>query len=176
MPKKTVFLKCCPHFFPLPLTLAILKSKQKWEPLSPVSAGLHVSSRNYQTMWTHQVFSSNLCDYSVPLKFWIYLLLDFLIIFGSANTCKLIHWINKLSVLICDLVKRTEGVLRRISLRWSTLGKFPLSWSVPIFHFGFKIKGAVVILAAGTGESMSRTKWFPHSAETICSNSTKSRL
>lgn len=64
--------------------------------------------------------------------------MDLVIIFDTASMCKLVRQcLNKVSVLICDLVKRTEGVLRRrISLSWRSLGKFPLSWKVPIFHFG----------------------------------------
>lgn len=64
--------------------------------------------------------------------------MDLVIIFDTASMCKLLRQcLNKVSVLICDLVKRTEGVLRRwMSLSWRSLGKFPLSWNVPIFHFG----------------------------------------
>lgn len=77
-PKK-LFLKCCPHTPPPPI-LVTLKSKQKWEPLSPVSGGLHISSRNYWIMWTHQVLSSKtplwlFCSFKVlDLFAWIFLL------------------------------------------------------------------------------------------------------
>lgn len=82
--------------------------------------------------------------------------MDLVIIFDTASMCKLVRQcLNKVSVLICDLVKRTEGVLRRrISLSWRS---FELEGS----HFpfwGFRLRGAVVSLAAGKGESVSRAK------------------